>query len=66
MSQERWTAVDQYISDLLVPDDPALRAALEDSAAAGQRRRRFDDGARSGDPDAQHRRAGDDRGRTRR
>ena len=33
--QERWTAVDRYITDLLVPDDPALEAALADSAAAG-------------------------------
>jgi predicted O-methyltransferase YrrM len=35
MSQERWTAVDQYITDLLVPPDPALDGALRDSAAAG-------------------------------
>jgi predicted O-methyltransferase YrrM len=33
--QERWTAVDDYINDLLVPADTALQAALEDSAAAG-------------------------------
>lgn len=35
MTQERWTAVDRYFTDLLVPDDPALTAALEASAAAG-------------------------------
>jgi predicted O-methyltransferase YrrM len=35
MAQELWTAVDRYISDLLVPDDPALEAALRESAAAG-------------------------------
>ena len=35
MTQERWTAVDRYITDLLVPQDPALSAALEASAAAG-------------------------------
>ncbi len=35
MSQEQWTAVDRYISDLLVPSDPVLDAALDDSAAAG-------------------------------
>jgi predicted O-methyltransferase YrrM len=35
MSQERWTAVDDYITDLLVPPDPALDGALADSAAAG-------------------------------
>ena len=33
--QERWTAVDHYISDHLVPADPALEAALTDSDAAG-------------------------------
>src|SRR5947208_583187 len=32
---ERWTAVDRYITDLLVGADPALDAALSDSAAAG-------------------------------
>jgi predicted O-methyltransferase YrrM len=32
---ETWAAVDQYISDLLLPSDPALDAALEASAAAG-------------------------------
>ncbi len=35
MSQEQWTAVDRYISDLLVPSDLVLDAALDDSAAAG-------------------------------
>jgi predicted O-methyltransferase YrrM len=32
---ERWAAVDHYITDLLVPSDPALDAALEASARAG-------------------------------
>lgn len=27
MTQEQWTAVDRYITDLLVPSDPALDAA---------------------------------------
>jgi len=35
MTQERWTAVDEYIGGLLLPPDPALDAALTDSAAAG-------------------------------
>lgn len=35
MAQEQWAAVDRYITDLLVPADPALDAALQDSAAAG-------------------------------
>lgn len=35
MTQEQWTAVDDYITDLLVPSDPVLDAALADSAAAG-------------------------------
>src|SRR5712691_2283993 len=34
-AQERWTAVDSYFAELLVPSDPALAAALEASAAAG-------------------------------
>jgi predicted O-methyltransferase YrrM len=34
MNQERWTAVDQYITDLFVPPDPALDEALKASAAA--------------------------------
>ncbi|MBV8213695.1 MAG: O-methyltransferase [Verrucomicrobia bacterium] len=33
--QDRWTAVDEYLTDLLIPSDPALEAALEDSDAAG-------------------------------
>jgi predicted O-methyltransferase YrrM len=32
---DHWTAVDQYISDLLVGSDPVLEAALEDSREAG-------------------------------
>jgi predicted O-methyltransferase YrrM len=35
MSREQWTAVDEYITGLLVPQDAALQAALEASAAAG-------------------------------
>ena len=35
MSQELWTAVDRYITDLLVPSDPVLEAALQASADAG-------------------------------
>jgi len=35
MNQRTWTAVDRYITDLFVPLDPALDAALADSAAAG-------------------------------
>jgi predicted O-methyltransferase YrrM len=35
MTQERWTAVDDYITDLFVPPDPALDAALNSSVAAG-------------------------------
>jgi predicted O-methyltransferase YrrM len=35
MSQEQWTLVDRYITDALVPPDPALEAALEASEAAG-------------------------------
>jgi len=35
MTQERWTAVDQYIGDLLLPPDPELDAALQASVAAG-------------------------------
>jgi len=34
-NQEQWTAVDHYLTDLLLPSDPALAAALEASAAAG-------------------------------
>jgi predicted O-methyltransferase YrrM len=35
MTQEQWTAVDRYLTDLFVPPDPALDAALQASAAAG-------------------------------
>jgi predicted O-methyltransferase YrrM len=35
MTEERWTAVDRYLGDLLASDDPALGAALAASAAAG-------------------------------
>jgi len=35
MTQKKWTAVDRYINDLLVPPDAALAAALEASAASG-------------------------------
>ena len=35
MNQETWAAVDRYISDLLVPEDAALTAAIEASAKAG-------------------------------
>jgi predicted O-methyltransferase YrrM len=35
MAKDVWTAVDEYITDLLVPADPALDAALAASAAAG-------------------------------
>jgi len=35
MSQERWSAVDDYIEELELDDDPVLEAALADSAAAG-------------------------------
>jgi predicted O-methyltransferase YrrM len=35
MSRQQWTAVDGYITDLLVAADPALDAALQASAAAG-------------------------------
>jgi len=35
MSQDQWTAVDRYISDTLVGNDPVLEAALRDSDAAG-------------------------------
>jgi predicted O-methyltransferase YrrM len=35
MSQGQWTAVDRYLTDLLVQPDPALDAALQASAAAG-------------------------------
>ncbi len=35
MSQDRWTAVDNYITDLLVQPDEALSATLDSSTAAG-------------------------------
>jgi predicted O-methyltransferase YrrM len=35
MSQAQWTAIDQYITDQLVPSDPALDAAVEASDRAG-------------------------------
>src|SRR5579872_6667839 len=34
MNQEQWTAVDNYISSLVVPSDSALDAAVESSAKA--------------------------------
>src|ERR1051326_4114059 len=33
--QDQWTAVDSYITELFLPSDPALEAALASSAAAG-------------------------------
>ena len=35
MTLERFVAVDRYLTDLLVPSDPVLEAALEANAAAG-------------------------------
>ncbi len=35
MNADLWTAVDGYIENLFLPDDPALTATLADSAAAG-------------------------------
>jgi predicted O-methyltransferase YrrM len=35
MTQERWTEVDRYFTDLLIAPDPVLDAALASSAAAG-------------------------------
>jgi len=35
VAKDQWAAVDRYISDLFVGQDPALDAALADSAAAG-------------------------------
>ena len=35
VDQDLWTEVDRYITDLLVPPDPVLDAALEASTAAG-------------------------------
>jgi predicted O-methyltransferase YrrM len=33
--EDRWTAVDEYLTELLIPSDPVLEAALEDSDAGG-------------------------------
>ena len=35
MDQERWTEVDRYITERVLPADPALEAALAASEAAG-------------------------------
>jgi len=35
MIDDRWTAVDEYLAERLVEDDPALEAALHDSDRAG-------------------------------
>ena len=35
MTQEQWTAVDRYICEHLLPEDPVLDAALQASDAAG-------------------------------
>lgn len=35
IGQERWAAVDRYVEELLLPDDPMLDAALAANAAAG-------------------------------
>jgi predicted O-methyltransferase YrrM len=35
MSQELWTAVDEYINTTLIPSDPVLEATLRSSAEAG-------------------------------
>jgi predicted O-methyltransferase YrrM len=35
VTQDKWTAVDTYINETLLPPDPALNAALEASVAAG-------------------------------
>lgn len=35
MNQEKWTEVDRYISDMLVPSDPILEATLAYSEATG-------------------------------
>jgi predicted O-methyltransferase YrrM len=35
MSKKKWTAVDRYISDTLIPTDPVLEAALAASTKAG-------------------------------
>ena len=35
MNQDQWTAVDRYLTGLLLPPDAALDSALRESAAAG-------------------------------
>jgi len=35
LTQERWTAVDEYFSASLIPSDPSLESALSESLAAG-------------------------------
>lgn len=35
MPEDQWKAVDEYLADLFVPNDPALAAALAESEAAG-------------------------------
>jgi predicted O-methyltransferase YrrM len=35
VGQERWTAVDRYVEELLVSDDPVLDGALASNASAG-------------------------------
>jgi predicted O-methyltransferase YrrM len=35
MSEEQWSAVDRYLTDLLVPEDESLRSALRASEEAG-------------------------------
>lgn len=35
MTQEQWTAVDRYFTDLFIPPDPTLDAALQAAATAG-------------------------------
>ncbi len=35
MSKEKWTAVDQYISEQFIPPDPALESALQAASTAG-------------------------------
>jgi predicted O-methyltransferase YrrM len=35
MNLEQWTAVDRYVTDRLMPADPVLEAALQDSTVAG-------------------------------
>lgn len=35
MTQEQWTTVDQYITDLLIPPDPALDTTMQSAVDAG-------------------------------